>query len=359
MSSLTISLNIAQKLLVQYCHMTIFLLGTIGYLINIILFQRRHLRTNSCCIYLLSSSISALILLSIGIVPQIYAVYNFSNPFTTISSFCTARAYLNQTCAMSCRWLLVMACVDRCFSCSSYARIRNLSSVIMARIIIIIINVIWLILPIHTLIYTNIQPPGNIACIFTDKTIEIYHGFYTIIMGSALPSLVAFICCLFIWQHFQERRRRRQIIIPNNQVDRRKRLRNQQIIFMLLIQVAIFIVSTIPFMSFNIYKAMTQYDMIKSTDRKSLEAFLRSLAELLVYLITMSFYSNTLVSRTFRKELIKLFQIIIICHRQTNRRRINPLNIATTKTTTTIPMTITRKTISSMPRAFKTSINNI
>ncbi|CAF3769628.1 unnamed protein product, partial [Rotaria sp. Silwood1] len=110
MYSLTVSLNIAQKLLVQYDHTTIFLLGTIGSLINIILFLQRQLRSNSCCIYLLSSSISALILLSIGIIPQIYALYNFANPFTTISSFCKARSYLNQTSAMSCRWLLVMAC---------------------------------------------------------------------------------------------------------------------------------------------------------------------------------------------------------------------------------------------------------
>ncbi|CAF3958914.1 unnamed protein product [Rotaria sp. Silwood1] len=117
-----------------------FVLGTIGLLINIVLFLGRQLRSNSCCIYLLSSLISALIFLSIGIVPQIYTVYNFENLFTTISSFCRARAYLNQTSAMSCRWLLVMAYIERCFSCSTGARIRKLSSVNIAQKMTIIIT---------------------------------------------------------------------------------------------------------------------------------------------------------------------------------------------------------------------------
>ncbi|CAF4046548.1 unnamed protein product [Rotaria sordida] len=354
MSSLSNTLNLAQKMLVQYCHTTIFILGTIGSLINICLFSRRNLRSNSCCIYLLSSSINGLILLSIGIIPQIYNLYRSPNPFTTILSFCKARSYLNQTSAMSCRWLLVMACIDRCFSCSTSVRIRNLSSVNTARIIVIIINIIWFILPIHMIIYANIQPPGNIACSITNNNVDIYHRFYTIIMGGALPSLIAFISSLFIWKNFQERTKRR-IIIPNNEVDRRKKLRDQQVIFMLLIQVAIFIISTIPFMSFNIYSTMTQYITDKSADRKAIEGFLKTLTELLIYFIAMSFYSNTLVSKTFRKELIKLFEYIIICGRQKNRLRINPLDISTTKTVA-FPMTITRKVLLSMPQAFETSI---
>ncbi|CAF3708693.1 unnamed protein product [Rotaria sp. Silwood1] len=341
-------------MLVQYCHTTIFILGTIGSLINIVLFLRRQLRSNSCCIYLLSSSISGLILLSIGIVPQVYALYNSSNPFTTISSFCKARSYLNQTSAMSCRWLLVMACIDRCFSCSTYTSIRNLSSVKMARKLSIIINVIWLILPIHTLIYNNIQPPGNIACAITNNDVAIYHRFYTIIMGGALPSLISFICCLFIWHHFQSRRKR-QIIIPNNEIDRRKKLRDQQIIFMLLMQVAIFIISTIPFMSFNIYNTMTQYDTNKSKDRKAIEAFLKTLTELLIYLITLSFYSNTLVSRTFRTELIKLLKPIIICNWGQNHSKITPSHTAMTNNIKLTMMT-NRTAIISMPQVITTIV---
>lgn len=294
---------------------------------------------------------SALILLPIGIVPQLYALYNSPNPFTTIQSFCKARSYLNQISAMSCRWLLVMACIDRCISCSNNISIRNFSSVSMARKIAIIIITIWLFLPIHMLIFSDIQPPGNIACSVKNNDVALYHRFYTIIMGGALPTIISFLCSLFIWQYLQTRRRHRLITASNREVNRKKRLRDQQVLFMLLTQVAIFMVSTIPFMSFNIYDTMTRTVTNKSADRKAIEAFVKTLTELLVYLITMSFYSNTLVSRTFRKELIILSTLIISCGRR--RRRVRPLAMIKTNT---LPITAATRTVkSSMPEIVQTA----
>jgi hypothetical protein len=257
----------------------------------------------------LASSVSALVLLSIGIIPQLYALYYSPNPFTTISSFCKIRSYLNQTSAMLCRWLLVMACLDRCFSCSNNVRIRRFSSRIMARRMIITIISIWLILPIHILIFSDIQPPGNIACLVKNNQIAIYHRFYTIIMGAILPTIISFICSLFIRQNIQERKHRLRIV-SNNLIRRKKIIRDQQVLFMLLIQVAIFMISTIPFMSFNIYVTMTGSMTNKSADRKAVEKFLKTLTESLIYLITLSFYSNTLISRTFRKQIIILFKLM-------------------------------------------------
>ena len=93
------------------------------------------------------------------------------------------------------------------------------------------------------LIFSNIQPPGNIACLVTNDGVAIYHRFYTIIMGGALPSIIAFIFSLFIWKNFEERRKRRMIVIAaNNEVERRKKTQDQQILVMLLVQVVIFII---------------------------------------------------------------------------------------------------------------------
>jgi hypothetical protein len=207
---------------------------------------------------------------------------------------------------MSCRWLLVMACIDRWISSSANARFRRFSSVTMARRIAIIIFGIWLILPIHTLIFSNITPPGNIACSITNAGVALYHRFYTIIMGGALPSVITFIFSLFLWKNLQQRRQRR-IIITNT-------------------------ISN------------------KSVDRKAIEAFVKTLTELLVYLIALSFYSNTLVSRTFRKELITLFRLIISCGQQQRRhRRVNPASVASTRNNTWQLMTTMRTAQRAMP----------
>jgi hypothetical protein len=221
---------------------------------------------------------------------------------------------------MSCRWLLVFACIDRCLKSSRNVRIRRFASVIIARRIIIITISIWLILPIHTLIFSDIQPPGNIACLIKNHHVAIYHRFYTIIMGGVLPILISLICCLFIREYIRKRKYRLKIV-SNKIFYRKKKIRDQQVLFMLLIQVAIFIISTIPFMSLNIYITMTSTMTNKSTDQKAIEKFLKTLTELFIYLITLSFYSNTLVSHTFRKQIIILFKLIINCERQQYLRR--------------------------------------
>jgi hypothetical protein len=250
---------------------------------------------------------------------------------------------------MSCRWLLVMACIDRWISSSANARFRRFSSVTMARRIAIIIFGIWLILPIHTLIFSNITPPGNIACSITNAGVALYHRFYTIIMGGALPSVITLIFSLFLWKNLQLRRQRR-IIISNNEQERRRKIRDQQIIFMLLTQVVIFVISAIPFMSYNTYDTITNTISNKSVDRKAIEAFVKTLTELLVYLIALSFYSNTLVSRTFRKELIMLFRLIISCGQQQRRhRRVNPASVASTRNNTWQLMTTMRTAQRAMP----------
>jgi hypothetical protein len=212
-----------------------------------------------------------------------------------------------------------MACIDRCISCSTSARIRRFSSIIIARKIVVIIIILWLILPMHMIIFSDIQPPGNVVCLVRNNNVAIYHRFYTIIMGGVLPTIISLICSLFIWQYLQDRRKRRLIIVSYNVIERKKKIRDQQILFMLLTQVAILMISAIPFMSFNIYNTITRTITNKSTDRKAIEAFLKTFTELLIYLITLSFYSNTLVSRTFRKELIILFQLIITCGYQQHR----------------------------------------
>jgi hypothetical protein len=234
-----------------------------------------------------------------------------------------------------------MACIDRCISCSKNARIRRFSSLIIARRLVFIIIGIWLILPIHMLIFSDIQPPGNIACLVLNNDVALYHRFYTIIMGGILPSIISLLCSLYIWQYLQDRRKRRLIIVLNNRIERKNRIRDQQVLFMLLIQVVIFMISTIPFMSFNIYDTITQTIKNKSADRKAIEAFLKTFTKFLVCLITLSFYSNTLVSKTFRKELIILFQLIITCRCQQRRRRVAP---ATITQNNTLQMTTTMKT---------------
>ncbi|CAF3148643.1 unnamed protein product [Rotaria sp. Silwood2] len=260
-----------------------------------------------------------------GIIPLIYAQFNSSNPFFSINAFCKTRGYVNQWSAMSCRWLLVMGCVDRCIECSTNANIRRCLTVHMARRIAILVVIIWMVFPIHKLIFSNIILPGNIGCITTNNSVAIYHDIFILIMGGTLPPLIMLICTMFIWKSLKMRNERRVMLRPTGS-ERQKNTRDQQVLIILLTQVAIYIVSALPFMSNNLYTALTRDVQNKSVDRRAIEGFAQVISELFVYIFPAStFYSNSLVSRTFRKELMAIFKCLILC-RNRKQSRIGPIN---------------------------------
>ena len=243
-----------------------------------------------------------------GIVPLLYAQFNSPNPFTTIPAFCKIRIYVNQSSAMSCRWLLVMACIDRCLTCSVHARIRHVFTVKASRQSAVGLILIWMIIPIHTLIFSNIVPPRNIACVIINSHVVIYHGLYTLIMGGLLPPIIMLICTISIW-HSLKKKNQRQIVTIVTIGQRRNTQRDQQVVAILLGQVVIHVISAIPFMANNFYSNLTRGIPNKSADRLAIENFVGVITEVCVYIFPAStFYCNTFVSRTFRREIYQMFK---------------------------------------------------
>ncbi|CAF1527606.1 unnamed protein product [Adineta ricciae] len=323
-SSLVSTFAFAQTILIQYVETTLFVFGTIGSILNILLFSQQKFRSNSCSIYFLASSIATLILLFPGVIPQIYALTNTPNPIFN-QGFCRARGYLTQMSAMLCRWLLTIACIDRCLLTSTNPRLRHLATVPIARKIVLLLFMMWLLIPIHILIFTDVRRIGYISCMMSTNASAIYHTVYTILVGGILPPLIMVICTKVLWKSLQAKRQRQEL----TQIRQKKReVRDAQILAMLVLQVFIFILFTLPYMMFNLYLAFTRSVMNKSADRLAIEAFLQLFTEITVFVHpSVTFYSNTLVSQTFRNELFILIWKILTCghdQRFHHRRRIYP-----------------------------------
>jgi hypothetical protein len=226
---------------------------------------------------------------------------------------------------MLCRWLLTIACIDRCLLTSTNARHRNFSTVSIARKVVLILFILWLIIPIHMLIFTIVRRAGYITCMMSTSGAAFYHTIYTIIAGGFIPSFIMLVCTKIIWTSLQLKRQRRQTIILNTRENRR----DIQVLLMLLLQVIIFILFNFPYMSFNLYLAFTRTVINKSVDRLAIESFLQSFTEVAVLVYpTISFYSNTLISQTFRNELITVCWCIFTCDRGQrfrNRNSIAPI----------------------------------
>ncbi|CAF1394808.1 unnamed protein product [Adineta steineri] len=75
-----------------------------------------------------------------GLLPNIYSGY-YVNLITTVCSICKIRFYITQSSTMTYRWFLTIACIDR------YAQSH------IAYRVVICVTIIWIVLPIHNLIY--------------------------------------------------------------------------------------------------------------------------------------------------------------------------------------------------------------
>ena len=313
---------------------TWLVLGCIGCSLNILLFSRRQFRSTSCCLCktlgvrvietsrfpldFLSASFPMLIFLLVGLVPTIYA-FNHPNPFNTISTFCKARNYLLQCSAMMYRWFMAAACIDRYIHTSPNLRLQQFINVRLTWRVIGVIVILYLILPFHQLVWNDVQ---NNLCVFIDSSVGIYNSFFTIILGGLLPPLMMLTSALLIRKNLAARLIRhhnRQTVTQHATGEQQKQLlrsRDQQALAMLYLQMFVYIISNTPWTLNLVYVAFTR-SMSKSTDHLLIDAFLRFLVELIAYMYpALSFYMYTLISRTFRQELIKMLRTILLCIHQ-------------------------------------------
>ncbi|CAF1287354.1 unnamed protein product [Adineta steineri] len=257
----------------------------------------------------------------------IYA-YNHVDPVTTIIAFCKIRYYVIQSTSMMYRWSLTAACFDRYALSSSNVRLRNFSRVYIARRVVIIIVLAWIVLPVHILLFHSIRngicgPRYSIAT-------ALYHSIFTTITGCILPILFMSIFTLLTYRNLVLKQKRRQFIIRQkrdeiNEVMNSQRIRDIQVLALLLTQVFLYIIATTPLMIWLFYNAIT-LTTTKSMNRLVIERFVGVMIELLVDCYpVLACYMYTMSSRTFRIELLKLCRLALHSCRTNNIEEVKKL----------------------------------
>lgn len=151
-----------QSILSGYVLPICYLFGLIGCSFNIIIFLQKALRLNACSIYMLAINIINFIeiIYAFGRVSIISYLPISSRPTSSVV-YCRISSYIQHYLLNSVRTYTVLACIDRFALCSTSARMRKLSSISMARKLIIIATIVWLFIPIHMLIfYQSILNPS-------------------------------------------------------------------------------------------------------------------------------------------------------------------------------------------------------
>lgn len=257
----------------------------------------------------------------------IYASY-YQNPITNISAYCKVWCYLQLSVGMMYRWMLTAACLDRYVASSSNAHLRRFANISIARRVVTVIVIIWIILPIPLLVLYGVRE--NNCIVIYGYIAGLYIGIFTIINACSIPLPIMITCTILIRRNLANKRQRRLFIIPQQDQTKDRgylqRKRDQQALVMLFAQIIVYIILTIPWMSCLIYNAMSLNILNKSFDRLNIERLMIQLTGLIILLFpTASFYLYTLTSSIFRKELCNMLKSIIYYKCYVNNRRVEPM----------------------------------
>jgi hypothetical protein len=286
------NLPVIQKEMIRY-GMTIYLaLGLVGNICNCIMFTRHPYRHSASSIYFLSFSIFAIIYLFWAVVPFIHTL-NYPDLQTQSVLFCKVRLYGIHVLGQYLRYLVVFSCVDRFIVTRIDVRIRSLTSVSMAKKLVIILCVIWLLFPIHMPILMNIR--GGVCGMF--GLYKLIYAIYQILVAGILPPVLMSILSILTIRSLHQRH---GALGRHRQIDR-------YLMRMVTAQVIVNIITSIPYSVNLLYGAITYYVVDKSAQRLEIEAFITFATQFLVFLISVaSFYLFLLTSKRFRTDFFRV-----------------------------------------------------
>jgi hypothetical protein len=304
-------INVASTVIVVTVSIVNLILGAVGLIFNVLIFIQPSLRREPFSLYFLSSTYFNLFVVFVIIPVRIVsdgfnmelANYNLGICKIEFFSFYAIRT-------ISC-WLITLACIDRYLHSSRNARIRQLSSLKMTRMAIRMTSVVIIISYSHMIIYYEItymsDQFGNItpACYGQKGIYRTFVAFWYMTLYSLCPS---FLMLLFGVLTMNNLRQRRRVLPTGPRANRMPRRTDIQLWRMLVAQVMVTIISTLPLSIYRLYASFT-VNLPKDTLRRAQENLAFEVAATLSYFAhTSSFYLYTLRGTIFRKELVRIIK---------------------------------------------------
>jgi hypothetical protein len=304
------SLVFVQQILTRYGMSTYLVFGNLGNVLTICIFSQYEQRRNPCSLYLLFMTICNLICLDVAIIPIIFSL-DHQDITSRFLVACQIQFYIRHVSFQMLRTYKVLACIDRFALSSMQIHIRSFSQVKIAVRLIILSGIFWALIIIFFSFVRTIE--NGICDIHNDLYAWIYTIYYVLFAG-ILPPLLIVIFSLLLIRNLKRIRNEIRSIHGNI-----LRKRDRDLIKMVLIEVMVYVISTIPFSIFLIYKMITN-DYIKSQERKQIESFLHYITQsfLMYFNTVLPFYIYIFASTSFRRALK---QIILKFYRCITRKK--------------------------------------
>lgn len=273
------SLLAAQKILIITREYTFsigfltFALGLMGNLLNILMFlNHRAFRLNKCIFYLTAESVVDVVAVLFNVTLQILTMLYGSDLSPFVSIWCKFRAMILQALALSVLCIICLAAIDQYLSTSYSPYLRQMSSLTMARRLVIASLCFSLGHSFAFGAFFDSKPP--VDCVASNPiVIKYYSYFFYPILGGLLPISVSSLASIFAYRNVRRITRRQLPIV-------RRRLDHQLTKFVFM-RVIFLIICLAPLVTHRIYAFNV---VIPPTD------FLRVAIERLVFAVVLSMY---------------------------------------------------------------------
>lgn len=317
-TSIINNLNNISIYLNQYFGIFIFLFGSIGNILNILVLSQRSLRSNPCALFFLVSSISNLIAIQSGLTSRILSGWNMDLT-ANVLWLCKFRIFISFPSRTAAYWFILLATIDRWLLSSTNINRRQKSTLKNAQYSIVIVIILSIILYIHAPICYEISSSNvPLQCYGKTKTcrlsVDLMYGFITILLPILLMNIFSLMTIFNI-------RRRKNSIRPlcrltNNQLTMRIECRHmkktdQRLLLMLCTQIILFTILAFPIVIQRIYTTAMVNNQTSNL-QAAIESFIFNFVLLLSFLAHgLPFYIYTLIGgKTFQKALFNVIRCI-------------------------------------------------
>ena len=295
---------------VRYSQPALIIFGTVGAILNqILFFCRKPLRASSCSLYFRALSANDLLVIYTIVLPLWLATQFGIDPSIKYNWYCKASKYVQTSLYTVSPYFVVLACFDRLCTSSTSARLRRIATIRIASYLVSCTVVFVCAAYFHIPIWYKLAPYYNIQyCYSPDLTYSKFIGLFVLFFLCIIPPSLMVILCTITFIFLRQQRRR---VMPVNQA--RLRQRDNQLLKMLFMYVALNVTCTVPFAVAYVMLTFQQptYVPLHVT-------LFRVFSLLLNVNFATSFYAYTLGTPFYRHELYNLIQSIKIKLWQTN-----------------------------------------
>ncbi len=296
------------------------ILGTIGNILNLLIFTRPIRSRSSCIFYLIAASIDNILVIYTSLLFRLLSS-GYSYNLTISDFFCKLRFYLSYVFLAVSPYFFILACFDRYCSSSISVRRRSWCNREIAKRFTIGAIILAFILYVHMAIFYKKNTSGtSISCSATPGVYTVFYRIFYLVIYCLLPSFFMGVLCILTLINIREQARRiRPTLVSGGNNLRRI---DRQMMRMLFSQVLTQLLCILPHAVINIVALFINTN-------STIYNFFSQIFFLPLYVsYTTSFYVFTLSSRIYRKELIKIVWFW-------KRRQFENENIRTNGTDTT------------------------